>query len=153
MPYYYFTLKLVHCSDQELGKFTLDGDFNITDILVSGGFPHIEVTPSNRLLAYECVLTYEVITKCITVLDDLRKGLDSVRVMGTSVIDLQRHPQVQQLVFPVAKSTTEVSELRLLLKYDPTDESTSKVAEFFEKYLDELSTRGTIIVVEVFLQH
>lgn len=99
------------------------------------------------------MLTYEVITKCITVLDDLRKGLDSVRVMGTSVIDLQRHPQVQQLVFPVAKSTTEVSELRLLLKYDPTDESTSKVAEFFEKYLDELSTRGTIIVVEVFLQH
>ena len=142
----------MHYSDQELGKFTLDGDFNITDILVSGGFPHIEVTPSNRLLAYECVLTYEVITKCITVLDDLRKGLDSVRVMGTSVIDLlQRHPQVQQLVFPVAKSTTEVSELRLLLKYDPRDESTSKVAEFFEKYLDELSTRGTIIVVEVFL--
>lgn len=154
MPYYYFTLKLVHCSDQELGKFTLDGDFNITDILVSGGFPHIEVPPSNWLLAYECVLTYKVITKRITVLDDLRKGLDSVRVMGTSVIDLlQRHSQVQQLVFPVAKSTTEVSELRLLLKYDPTDESTSKVAEFFEKYLDELSTRGTIIVVEVFLQH
>ena len=63
MPYYYFTLKLVHCSDKELGKFTLDGDFNITDILVSGGFPHIEVPPSNWLLAYECVLTYEVITK------------------------------------------------------------------------------------------
>lgn len=139
MPYYYFTLKHVHCSDQELGKFTLDGDFNITDILVSGGFPHIEVTPSNRLLAYECVLTYEVITKCITVLDDLRKGLDSVRVMGTSVIDLlQRHPQVQQLVFPVAKSTTEVSELRLLLKYDQTDESTSKVADtlgIFDRFL------------------
>ena len=153
MPYYYFTLKLGHCSDQELGKFTLDGDFNITDILVSAGFPHIEVTPSNRLLAYECVLTYEVITKRITVLDDLRKRLDSVRVMGTGVIDLlQRHSQVRQLVFPVAKSTTEVSELRLLLKYDPTDESTSKVAEFFEK-LDELSTGGTIIVLEVLLQH
>lgn len=93
-------------------------------------------------------------TKRITVLDDLRKGLDSVRVMGTSVIDLlQRHSQVQQLMFPVAKSTTEVSELRLPLKYDLTDESTSKVAEFFEKYLDELSTRGTIIILEVFLQH
>lgn len=87
MPYYYFTLKLVHCSDQELGKFTLDGNFNITDILVSAGFPHIEVTPSNWLLAYEYVLTYEVITKRITVLDDLRKRLDSVRVMGTGVID------------------------------------------------------------------
>lgn len=101
MPYYCFTLKLVHCSDQELGKFelgkfTLYGNFNFTDILVSAGFPHIGVTPSNQLLAYECVLTYEVITKHITVLDDLRKGLDLVRMMGTSVIDLlQRHSKVQ----------------------------------------------------------
>ena len=145
----------MNCSDQELGKFTSDGDFNIADILASAGFPHIEVTPSNRLLAYECVLTYEVVTKRVTVLDDLRKGLDSVRVMGTSVLDLlQQNPQVQELIFPVAESRIEVSELKQLIKYDPTDDSTSKVAEYFEKYLDELSARGTIItVLEVFLWH
>lgn len=31
------------CNDQELGRFTLDGDFNIADTLVAAGFPHIEV--------------------------------------------------------------------------------------------------------------
>ena len=32
------------------------------DTLVAAGFPHIEVLPSNRSLACECVLTYEVVT-------------------------------------------------------------------------------------------
>jgi len=48
------------CSDQELGKYTSDGDFNIADALVPAGFPHIEVLPSNSSLAFERVLTYEV---------------------------------------------------------------------------------------------
>ncbi|KAK2572104.1 hypothetical protein P5673_002306 [Acropora cervicornis] len=127
---------------EELGKFTSDGDFNIADTLVSAGFPHIEVLPSNRSLAYECVLTYEVVTKRIPVLDDLRKGLDSVRVMATTGTDLvQQHPQVQQLIFPAAESKIEVSELRQLIKYNQTDGSTAQAAEYFEKYLDELNTR------------
>ena len=50
------------CNDQELGRLTLDGDFNVADTLVAAGFPHIEVLPSNRSLACECVLTYEVVT-------------------------------------------------------------------------------------------
>ena len=101
------------------------------------------------------MLTYEVVTKRVAVLDDLRKGLDSVHVMGTCLLDLlQQNPQVQELIFPVAESRIEVSELKQLIKYDPTDDSTSKVAEYFEKYLDELSARGTIItVLEVFLWH
>ena len=33
-----------------------------TSTLVAAGFPHIEVLPSNRSLACECVLTYEVVT-------------------------------------------------------------------------------------------
>ena len=76
------------CSDQELGRFTLDGDFSIGDTLVAAGFPHIEVLHSNRLLACECVLTYEVVTKHIPVLNDLRKGLDSVHAMASTGIDL-----------------------------------------------------------------
>lgn len=54
--------ELMDCNDQELGRLTLDGDFNIADTLVAAGFPHIEVLPSNRSLACECVLTYEVVT-------------------------------------------------------------------------------------------
>lgn len=135
------------CSDQELGKFTSDGDFNIADTLVSAGFPHIEGLPSNRSLTYECVLTYEVVTKRIPVLDDLRKGLDSVHVMATTGTDLvQQHPQVQQLIFPLAESKIEVSELRQLIKYNQTDGSTAQAAEYFEKYLDELNTRGTVVL-------
>ena len=137
------------CSDQELSKFTSDGDFNIADTLVASEFPHTEVLSSNRSLAYECVLTYEVVTKRIPVLDDLRKGLDSVHVMATTGTDLvQQHPQVQQLIFPAAESQIEVSDLRQLIKYNETDDSRAIAVEFFEKYLDLLNTRGTVILNE-----
>lgn len=129
------------CNDQELGRLTLDGDFNIADTLVAAGFPHIEVLPSKRSLACECVLTYEVVTQCIPVLDDLRKGLDSERVMASTGIDpVQQHPQLQQLIFPAAVSRIEVSEQ--LIKYNETDDSTEKAVEYFDKYLDELNTRA-----------
>lgn len=89
------------------------------------------------------VLTYEV----VTVLDDLRKGLDSACVMATTGTDLvQQHPQVQQLIFPAAESKIEVSQLRQLIKYNQTDGSTAQAAEYFEKYLDELNTRGTVVL-------
>ena len=81
------------------------------------------------------------------VLDDLRRGLGSVRVMAPGVTDLvQQHPKVQQLIFPPAESKIEVSHLRQLIKYDPTNESTAEAAEYFEKYLDELNTRGTPVL-------
>lgn len=114
---------------------------------MAAGFPHIEVLPSNKSLAYECVLTYEVVTKRIPVLDDLRKRLDSVRVMATTGTDLvQQHPQVQLLIFPAAETKIEVSELRQLIKYDHTDDSTATAGEYFEKYLDELNTRGIVML-------
>lgn len=119
---------------------------------MAAGFPHIEVTPSNRSLAYECVLIYEVVTKRIPVLDDLRKGLDAVRVMATTVIDLaQQHHEVQQYIFPGATSKIKVAELRQQFKYEtPTDDKTAKAAEHFEKYLDELYVRGTFSFIGSF---
>ena len=122
-------------------------EYNLENIhiLTAAGFPYIEVNPSNRSEAYECVLTYEVVTKQIVVLDDLKKGLCSVSVMATSVADLvQQHLKVQQLIFPAAKSKVEVSRLRQLINYDLTNDSTAKTAEYFEKYLDELNTRGKL---------
>ena len=99
---------------------------------MAAGFPHIEV-----------------VTKRIPVLDDLRKGLDSVRVMATTGTDLvQQHPQVQQLIFPAAECQIEVPDLRQLIKYNETDDSKATAVEFFEKYLDLLNTRGTVILNE-----
>ena len=55
--------QLLVCNEDELKRFTdPDSLMNIGDILVAAGFPHIEVTNNNRELAYECCLTYEVIT-------------------------------------------------------------------------------------------
>ena len=108
----FFAFQLLNCSDQELGKCTSDGEFNIADILMAAGFPYIEVNPCNPSQAYECVLTYEVVTKRLVVLDDLRKGLGSVRVMATSVTGLlQQHPKVQHLIFPAAKIKIAVKNL------------------------------------------
>jgi len=49
---------------------------------------------------------------------------------------------VQQLIFTAAESKIEVSCPRKLIKYDPTNVSTAKAVEYFEKYLDELNSRG-----------
>ena len=141
------------CSDQELGRFTLDGVFNIANTLVAAGFPYSKVLPSNMSLACKCFLTYEVVTTHIPVLDAPRKGLDLVRVMVSTGIDLvQQHPQVQQLLFPAALSKIGASELRQLIKYDQTDDSTAKAAEYFEKCLNELNNRGTEILNECILR-
>lgn len=111
---------------------------------MAAGFPHLEVTPATRTLAYECCLTYEVITKRLPALDDLRKGLRSECVMGTSLLDLsQQHPSVKQLVFPEAGEAVEVSELRRLIKYDMTNEDACVSAKgYFDEYLDDLYARG-----------
>ena len=64
---------------------------NITEALVSSGFPHVEVTtPStrNKNLAFECIMVSEVIAKRIPMLDDLRQGLISESVLGFNVLSL-----------------------------------------------------------------
>ena len=69
---------------------------NISELLLAGGFPHIEVSPASRLLAYECVLTSEVITKRVPVLDDIRNGLKLEYVMGGNLLDIARlHEEVK----------------------------------------------------------
>ena len=47
---------------------------------------------------------------------------------------------MQNLIFSDAESNIEVSGLRQLIKYDPTNDSTPKAAQDFERYLDELVT-------------
>ena len=45
-----------------------------------------------------------------------------------------------------------MSELRQLIKYDQTDDSTAKAAEYFQKCLNELNNRGTEILNECILR-
>ena len=61
---------------------------NISELLTSAGYPPVRITENRRYLAYECILLYEVITKCIPALDDLGKGLASVKVSQTTLLDL-----------------------------------------------------------------
>ena len=60
----------------------------LSELLTSAVYPHISVTEERRHLAYESILLYEVITKRIPALDELRKGLASVKVSQTKLLDL-----------------------------------------------------------------
>lgn len=126
----------------------MDGEdpCNIGEILMAAGFPHLEVTPGTRLLAYECCLTYEVITKRIPVLDDLRKGLRSEQVMGSSLLDLALiHPQVKQVVFPEANGHIDLEDLRKLIKYDVADDDDDNMSkDYLEKYFCDLDVQGKL---------
>lgn len=94
--------QLLQCKKESLADFTNpSSSMNISELLTSAGYPHISVTEERRHLAYECILLYEVITKRIPALDDLRKGLASVKVSQTTLLDLLgKLPDVQQRVFP-----------------------------------------------------
>ncbi len=115
---------------------------NIGDILVAAGFPHIQVNKNNRELAYECCLTYEVITKRIPVLDDLRQGLLSEQSMGVSLLDIgNMYIEVQSLVFPGESTKIDLHLLKRLIKYPliEDDEDAIMAKTFFEQYLEELN--------------
>ena len=94
--------KLVTCDEKDLPSFTTpDKVDSISDLFLASGFPYLEITAENRSLAYEYLLFYEVLTKRIPALEDIRKGLASVRVQGITLLDLLRiHPNLKEHVFP-----------------------------------------------------
>lgn len=63
---------------------------NFLDMFNVFGFLYLEIMVRNRFFVYECFLLYEVIIKRIVVLEDIRKGLASVRVRGIILLDLLR---------------------------------------------------------------
>ncbi len=89
-------LQLLHCKEEQLPEFTnTDSSLNISDILVSSGFPHICITKENRQMAYECCLIFEVIGKRLSALDDFRKGLGSIHVFSKSCLELlEKFPEL-----------------------------------------------------------
>ena len=117
---------------------------------MSAGFPHISITKERKYLAYECCLLYKVITKRVAALDDMRKGLQSVRVMGNTSLDLLvKWPELKERIFPAEKSEEiTATALGSHLVYETNNVALNHETQlFFEKYVEELSVRdGTCIV-------
>lgn len=92
---------------------------------------------------------YEVITKRVAALDDMRKGLESATVLGKTSIDLMaKWPKVRSRFFPAPKADViDATTLCLRLMYETDDDSASREARiYFEKYLAELSARGCTLI-------
>ncbi len=145
----FFIFQLLNCPDNDLLKF-MDSEesCNISELLLAGGFPHIEVSPASRLLAYECVLTSEVITKRVPVLDDIRNGLKLEYVMGGNLLDIARlHEEVKKLVFPEADARINLQDLQQLIRYDVAeDDIKTSSKNFMERYLKDLDLRGKVTI-------
>ena len=111
---------------------------------MASGFPHIQISPSNRQLAYECCLSNEVITKRIPSLGDLRKGIPSEVVFGRqTLLDLAReHEQIRNILFPKADDIN-LQDVKKLIEYSAAEDVRTIHAKLlFEKYLGEVSQRG-----------
>ena len=117
---------------------------NISELLVSAGYPHLNITEGRRHLAYECILLYEVVTKRIPAMDDLRKGFSEVKVSGTTLLDLlNRFPKLQQRVFPPNTGTVQAKLLKLHIQWeDCLDAMCQRGRQFLCQYIDEVDQRG-----------
>ena len=122
-------------------------ELNIRDVLLGSGYPHITITGPTRQLAYECCISYEVCTKRLAALDDIRKGLTTVKASGITILDLLgRYPALEGIVFPTPSNKVNVTSLRCHLQYEDEGNDESMAAKkFFEQFLDELNERGTSV--------
>ena len=122
-------------------------EYYLGDLLTTAGFPYLEITASNKRMAYECILTHDVITKRVVVLDDLRKGLNAVTYLRTSLLNLvDEYTFIRKLVFPDVDSIINLDELIRLVEYDTTDDVVkSSAKENMDCYLDVLSKRGKLL--------
>lgn len=104
----------------------------------------MEITAQNRSLAYECFLLYEVLTKRIPALEDIRKGLASVRVQGITLLDLLRiHPNPKEHVFPQYNDIVDITMFKMAVEFEESDREAEKQARvFLETYIDDVARRG-----------
>ena len=112
---------------------------------MAAGYPHLNITEERRGLAFECCLLYEVVTKRIVALDDIRKGLAEVKVSGISFLDLlARFPALlMKKVFPPYTGKVDAKIMRLQIRYEDNDDPRCLSArQFFEQYINELEQRG-----------
>ena len=126
---------------------------NIADVITASGFPHIQITESNKDLAYECCFVHEVITKQIPLLDDLRQGLMSERSMGLDLLNLANmHEEVRDLLFPPPSDQIDLKNMKTLIQYELSSlhDSAAVVARvFMDRYIEEISQRGKVHFIVV----
>ena len=130
-----------------MAEFTLpESPLCILEELQAAGYPHLEATEQSRHLAYECCLVHEVVTKRLPALDDIRKGLGEVNVMGITLLSLlERFPELQGRVFPAYSSDVSVSSLKSHLQYSQsTDEKCVQAHVWLDQYIEELDERGEV---------
>ena len=128
-----------------MADFTNPGNpMNISELLVSAGYPHLNITEGRRHWAYECILLYEVVTKRIPAMDDLRKGFAAVKVSGMTLLELlNRFPKLQQRVFPPNTWTVQANLLKLHIQWeDCLDAMCQRGRQFLCQYIDEVDQRG-----------
>lgn len=116
---------------------------NIADIITSSGFPHIQVTDTNKNLAYECCFIHEVITKRIPLLDDLREGLMSESSMGTGLLNLAS-------MHPPPSGQIDLVELKRMVQYERgfmRNPDAVVARDFMNTYMEEMSQRGNVHVL------
>ena len=113
---------------------------DMTELLMTAGFPHVTITEDRRHLAYECILLYEVVTKRIPALDDLRRGLEEVKVCGVGLLSLlERYPDLQQRVFPMDMGIIDEGKMISQMQYEESrDPLCQRAGNFFRQYIDEL---------------
>ena len=94
----------------------------------------------------ECVLTSEVITKRVPVLDDIRNGLRSENVMGGNLLDIARlHEEVKKLLFPEEDARINMQDLQQLIRYELADDDVKISSKtFMERYIKDLDLRGKV---------
>ena len=97
-----------------------------------------------RHLAFECCLLHEVFTKRLAALDDIRKGLASIKTHDVSILDLVlTYPELEEHMFPSYTGEVDINVLKHHLECEtPYNEKTTKACHYFEEYLEELSKRG-----------
>ena len=124
----------------------------ISELLTSPGYPHSSITEERQHLAYECILLYEVTTKRIAALDDLRRGLAFVEVSQTTLLDLlERLPDIQKRVFPPHTGKVDVMILKLHLEWKETADPANQTAQqFFPLYIDELHEKSDPNIMSIF---
>lgn len=95
-------------------------------------------------MAYECLLLYEVVTKRIPAMEDIRKGLGSVKRNGITLLDLLRiHPNLIVNVFPQPNCIVDPTMLKLAMDFqEPKDDGERQAYNFLEKYVDDMAKRG-----------
>lgn len=133
------------CESAKLIEFTNpDSPLCIIDELQNSGYPHIEITENNKRYAYECCLVNEVITKRLPALDDMRKGIGEVNVMGITLLFLlEDFPEIRARVFPGFENHVSAKDLRRHLVFEDSSNSKSAQAKhWFNLYIDELDQRG-----------